>query len=97
MGAGFFGSGPFVEFCEYCRGTGVMIDESRTPQPKPKPVRRERRRTPRVRTRKPIERMIEEHGVKYRSLRRPSIQERSRLRFTQAPRRIASSFGAAQP
>jgi DnaJ-class molecular chaperone len=26
-GAGFFGDGPYVEFCAYCHGTGVMIDE----------------------------------------------------------------------
>ena len=34
-GIGFFGNGPYVEFCAYCRGTGVIIDESVTlPNPK---------------------------------------------------------------
>ena len=27
-GAGFFGNGPNVERCGYCRGRGVVIDES---------------------------------------------------------------------
>jgi DnaJ-class molecular chaperone len=27
-GSGFFGNGSYVEFCAYCRGTGVVIDEN---------------------------------------------------------------------
>jgi DnaJ-class molecular chaperone len=42
-GAGFFGNGPYVEFCAYCHGTGVIVDESVTPNDvKRKPVARER-------------------------------------------------------
>jgi DnaJ-class molecular chaperone len=40
-GAGFFGNGPYVEFCAYCHGTGEIIDESDR-----KPVERERRKIP---------------------------------------------------
>ena len=48
-GAGFFGNGPYVEFCAYCHGTGVIIDESVIlPNPKRKPVGRERRKVPRL-------------------------------------------------
>lgn len=42
-GVGFFGSGPYVEFCAYCHGMGVMIDESVRLEPERKPVERERR------------------------------------------------------
>ena len=38
-GAGFFGSGPNVDPCAYCRGTGVLIDDSVTLAPR-KPMRR---------------------------------------------------------
>ena len=27
-GAGFFGNGPNVDLCGYCRGTGVLIDDN---------------------------------------------------------------------
>ena len=37
-GAGFFGNGPNVDPCQYCRGTGVLIDDSVTLSPR-KPVR----------------------------------------------------------
>jgi DnaJ-class molecular chaperone len=44
-GAGFFGNGPYVEFCAYCHGTGVIIDESITvTEPERKPMQRERRK-----------------------------------------------------
>jgi DnaJ-class molecular chaperone len=47
-GAGFFGNGPYVEFCAYCHGTGVMIDESVTlTGVERKPLGRERRKAPR--------------------------------------------------
>ena len=47
-GAGFFGNGPYVEFCAYCRGTRVIIDENVTlTKPKRKPLSRERRKTTR--------------------------------------------------
>ncbi len=43
-GAGFFGNGPYVEFCAYCHGTGVLIDEREFFAPERKPVEREYRR-----------------------------------------------------
>ena len=50
-GAGFFGNGPYVEFCAYCHGTGVKIDESVTLEPERMLVGREQRKLPRqVRT-----------------------------------------------
>jgi hypothetical protein len=54
-GAGFFGDGPYVEFCAYCHGTGVMIDEGVWLEPERKPLERERRNVPRrVRARQRI-------------------------------------------
>ena len=38
-GAGFFGNGPYVDPCDYCRGTGVLINESVLLSAR-KPVRR---------------------------------------------------------
>ena len=45
-GVGFFGNGPYVEFCDYCRGTGAMIDETVWLEPERKPLDRERRKIP---------------------------------------------------
>jgi DnaJ-class molecular chaperone len=45
-GAGFFGNGPYVEFCAYCHGTGEIIDETEWLEPDRKPVERERRKIP---------------------------------------------------
>jgi len=42
-GVGFFGNGPYVEFCACCHGTGALIDETVT-ESKRKPVGRERRK-----------------------------------------------------
>ena len=38
-GTGFFGSGDIVESCGYCRGKGVLIDDSVMLFPR-KPIRR---------------------------------------------------------
>jgi hypothetical protein len=38
-GTGFFGSGDIVEPCSYCRGRGVLIDDSVMLSPR-KPIRR---------------------------------------------------------
>ena len=38
-GAGFFGNGPYVVPCEFCRGTGVLIDDSVSLLPR-KPISR---------------------------------------------------------
>lgn len=41
-GVGFFGNGPYVEFCAYCQGTGILIEEV-IPEvaPERKPIGRE--------------------------------------------------------
>jgi hypothetical protein len=34
-GVGFFGHGPYVEFCAYCHGAGVFMLEEVLPERKP--------------------------------------------------------------